>query len=94
MPKKRVALAIAASLAFVVVMLGILTDEFFVMWLGWALMFAGLEAITVVHEEKDDTLSEQIQFGTLSKNKVWNVIWKSVTGAVLIWLLFHLPFGL
>jgi hypothetical protein len=91
---KKKALAVVASLAFAVVMFGIVTDEFFVMWLGWGLMFAGLEAITVVHDEDGDTLSEQIQFGTLSKNKVWNIIWKSVTGAVLIWLLFHLPFGL
>jgi Zn-dependent membrane protease YugP len=91
---KKKALAVVASLAFIVVMLGILTDEFFVMWLGWGLMFAGLEAITVVHEEDDDTLSEQIQLGTLSKSMFWNIAWKSVVGAVLIWLLFHLPFGL
>jgi len=91
---KKKLMAILATLAFAVVMLGIAFENFFVMWLGWGLIFVGLEAVTVVHTEAEDTLSEQVQLGTLSKNRVWSVIWKSLVGTLIVWLFFHLVFGL
>jgi hypothetical protein len=95
LPKtKKVTLAVAALISTFVVLLGITIDNFFVMWLGWGIMFLGLEVPALIDRASDDTLSEQVQKGTLSSTTVWNVIWKSLVGTLLIWLFFHLVFGL
>lgn len=86
--------ASAAAAAFLVVLVGIFMANFFVMWLGWGIMFIGLEAVSLRDLRKDDTLSEQIWKGTFSKSTAWRVFWKSSVGVLLVWLFGHFVLGI
>lgn len=65
----------------------------FVAWLFWGIIFVVLELRALINDERDDTLSEQIWKGTLSKHFVWSVFWKTTVFSFLTWLAYHLTLG-
>lgn len=83
-----------SAAGFAVVVFGLVTDRFFIMWFGWGMIFLFLEAYALFRRAPEDTLSEQVQKGTLSRSGLWNAVWKSLVGALIVWLFFHLVFGL
>jgi hypothetical protein len=93
MSKSKGLLLAAALVSFAVIVWAILIDNFFLMWIGWGLMFAGLEIVSLRDLRKGDTLSEQVWLGTLSKTGAWSIFWRSAIAALLIWLIFHFLLG-
>jgi hypothetical protein len=91
--RKKLEQIAISTVAFLVVIVGILTDSMFVAWVGWGVLFAGLEIRALIDQSKGDTLSEQVWLGTLSKNRFWAVFWKVFVACLLTWLFFHLLLG-
>lgn len=73
---------------------GIWTDNFFIVWLGWGLVFCFLETAGLSSRRKGDTLSEQVWLGTRSKSLGWRIVWLFGTVTLLLWLIFHFITGL
>lgn len=91
--KGQAVTAAAAGIASLILVVSVLANAYFLTWLAWGLIFVILEARALIDARADDTLSENIQKGTLSRTFFWNVFWKASVGTLLVWLIFHLLFG-
>ena len=93
MSKGKVATLAALAVGFAIIAAAVVTDQYFLTWFAWGALFVVLESKALIDRTKGDTLSEQVQKGTLSRNLLWKVFWSASVGTLLVWLIFHLLLG-